>query len=261
MRSTRFGAIVAVALALLAFGSSAALAQTGQGAQTFTLQPNGTATVTFEAFCTNFGQKFPLSVQAPNAVAPDKIRGALAYIQSSNLSADTNKALEAQYAIWQLSGATGSPAGGADAQAVVSAGNTAPANPQGTSVIDAAKSGQVTVSVASWQPIGDKVPIGAATDNFYGRGTLTIQNTSQQALTLYMPLGALLPPANAGEQTMAAYATNTQVSNPQPTAQSQPQQLPNTGAGNSSASWLLFAGGLALIAAGATLHRQMYRRR
>ena len=83
-----------------------------------------------------------------------------------------------------------------------------------------------------------------------------------------MPVGALLPPANAGEQTMAAYATNTQVSNPQPTpqptaqsAQSQPQQLPNTGAGNSSASWLLFAGGLALIAAGATLHRQLYRRR
>ncbi|HNP70539.1 MAG TPA: hypothetical protein PLO33_05925 [Kouleothrix sp.] len=265
-RGTRAIALLGlVLLASLALGAGAALAQTGQPTPTFTLQPNGTATITFEAFCTNFGQKFPQSVQAPNAVAPDRLRGALAYIQGNNISADQNKALEAQYAIWQLSGATGSPAGGADAQAVVAAANTAPANPQGTSLIDAAKAGQVSVTVASWQPIGAKVPIGAASDNFYGRGTLTVVNTTQQALTLYMPVGALLPPATAGEQTMAGYATSSQVNNPQPTpqptAQSQPQQLPNTGAGDTNAGWLLFAGSLALIAAGATLHRQLYRRR
>jgi hypothetical protein len=169
----------------------------------FTLQPGGKATITFEAFCTNFGLKFPQAIQAPNAVGQDKIRGALAYIQSNNLAADPAKALEAQYAIWQLSGATGSPAGGADAKAVVAAAATAPANPSGTSVVDAVKANQVKVTLASWQPIGNKVQLGSAMDNFYGRGTLTVENTSQQALTLAMPVGTLFPPVTAGEQTMA----------------------------------------------------------
>src|SRR5205085_3892332 len=106
-------------------------------AATFTLQPGGKATISFQAFCTNFGQKFPQAIQAPNDVAPDKIRAALAYIQSNNLAADPAKALEAQDAIWQLSGATASPAGGADAKAVVAAAATAPANSTGTSIVDA----------------------------------------------------------------------------------------------------------------------------
>jgi hypothetical protein len=249
------GALMLLALAC-ATGANAALAQTSS--QTFTLEPGGKATVTFEGFCTNFGQKFPTSIQAPNGLADDKVRGALAYIQSNNLAADVNKALDAQYAIWQLQGATGSPAGGDTAKAVVSAASTAPTNPQGTSVVDAAKGGQVRVTLDTWQPIGDKVQIGSATDNFYGRGTVTVENISQQSLTLYMPVGTLFPPATAGEQTMAGYATNVQVTNPQPTpqpttqaaGQSQPQNLPNTADGGASSSWLLIAGALVLVAAG-----------
>lgn len=264
MTISRMGRIIGacgLALALLVFGGSSAFAQSG-GAQSFTLQPNGTATITFEGYCTNFGQKFPTSVQAPNAVAPDKIRGALAYIQSNNISASADKALEAQYAIWQLSGATNSPAGGADAKAVVDASSSAPANPQGTSVLDAAKAGQVTLTVASWQPIGDKVAIGAASDNFYGRGTLTVKNVSNEALTLYLPLGALFPPATAGDQTMAAYSTNTDVSNPQPASQgtgSQPGRLPQTADGAADNSWLFLIGGIALLGTGLVLRRQFVR--
>ena len=264
MTTSRMARIIGacgLALALLVLGGGPAFAQ-GGGAQSFTLQPNGTATITFEGYCTNFGQKFPTSIQTPNAVAPDKIRGALAYIQANNLSASPDKALEAQYAIWQISGATGSPAGGADAKAVVDAAGSAPANPQGTSVLDAAKAGDVTETVASWQPIGDKVAIGAASDNFYGRGTLTIKNTSDKALTLYMPLGALFPPATAGDQTMAAYSTKTDVSNPQPAAQgtgSQPGRLPQTAEGAADTSWLFVAGGIALLGAGLLLRRQFAR--
>ena len=48
--------------------------------------------------------------------------------------------------------------------------------------------------------IGLVRPLGAASDNFYGRGQMTIANTSQQVLTLYVPVGALFPPTTAGEQ-------------------------------------------------------------
>jgi len=234
-------------IGMFSLAGRSAFAQTTPA--TFTLQPGGTATITFEAFCTNFGQKFPQAIQAPNAVASDKIRAALAYIQSNNLAADPAKALEAQYAIWQLSGATGSPAGGTDAKAVVAAAATAPANPSGTSIVDAAKANQVKVTLASWQPIGDKVQLGPAMDNFYGRGTLTVENTSQQAVTLAVPIGTLFPPATAGEQTMAGYATNTQVSNPQ--AAQAPQELPNTSGGSTSLALLLAA--LLLLGASSVL--------
>ena len=86
-------------------------------------------------------------------------------------------------------------------------------------------------------------------DNFYGRGTLTVENTSQQAVTHTRPVGTLFAPATAGEQTMAGYATNVQVSNPQ--AAQAPQQLPNTG--GESASLVLLLRALLLIGVGSLL--------
>lgn len=253
MLKARIALVAALAL-LLSVAAGSAHAQTS-ATSSFTLQPGGSATVTFEAFCTNFGQKFPTSIQAPNGLAPDNVRGGLAYIQSNNLAADANAALEAQYGLWQLTGATNSPAGGDQARAVANAGGTAPTNPTGTSVVDAAKSGQVTVTLDSWQAIGQPVAIGSATDNFYGRGTLTIKNTSQQELTLFMPVGTLFPPTTAGEQTMAGYATNVQVSNPQPAPQQAPQQLPNT-AGRDNMLPLALVAVLALLLAGLQVRRR-----
>jgi hypothetical protein len=209
MRLARFiGALMVAALFIT--GARVAQAQ-GTSAASFTLPAGGTATISFTAFCTNFGQKFPTSIQAPNALAPDNVRAALAYIQAQNLHSDPAQALEAQYAIWQLVGATGSPAGGATTQQVVQNATAAPANPQGTSLLDAVTSNQVTVSLASWAPIGQPVPIGNATDNFFGQGTVTVRNNTQQPLTLFMPVGTLFPPATAGDQTMAGFATNVDV--------------------------------------------------
>jgi LPXTG-motif cell wall-anchored protein len=91
--------------------------------------------------------------------------------------------------------------------------------------------------------------LGASTDNFYGRGVLAIENTSQQAVTLAMSVGILFPPVTTGEQAMAGYATNVQVSNPQ--AAQAPQQLPNTG--GESTLLVLPLGGLLLIGAGSVL--------
>lgn len=146
--------------------------------------------------------------------SPSSLSRRLAYIQSNNLAGDQTKALDAQYAIWQLRGATNSPAGGAQAKAVVDAATTPPANPEGTSIIDAAEANQVRLTVTSWQPIGQKVPLGAASDNFYGQGTLNVENTSNQKLTLFMPIATLFPPAATGSQTMAGYSTNVQVTIP-----------------------------------------------
>jgi LPXTG-motif cell wall-anchored protein len=249
-------------LLLFLAGQSSVAAQ--NQAQTFTLQPGGRATISFEAFCTDFGLDFPLSIQAPDSVGEETLRGALAYIQTNGLGADQARALEAQYGIWQVQGATGSPAGGNDAAAVVNAASTPPTNPQGTSLIDAIAANQVRVSITNWQPAGQQVPIGERTDYFYGRGTIEVENTSQQALNLYMPVGTQFAPTTAGEQTMAGYATNVQVSNPatptpaanQSTTNQTTNQandpaaarLPNTG--GSEGQNLLLISAVALLVAG-----------
>jgi hypothetical protein len=232
-------AIIAALIVLGSVGSARA-----QATETFTLQPGGRATITFEAFCTDFGLAFPASVQVPNALGEPAVRGAMAYIEQQGYAANEQNALEAQYGLWRAVGATNSPQGGQVASDVANAASSAPQDPQGTSLLQAAQAGQVRVTVTSWQPVGQPVAIGAATDNFYGRGTLTVENTSSQALTLYHPVGALYPPATQGEQTMAGYATDIQVENPQPAQSStnQPNQLPNTAEGDSE----LWLPGLAL---------------
>ena len=236
----------AVALALLAcLGIGTASAQ--QAPTTFTLQPGGTAVVSYQAFCTQFGKIFPDGIQGPAGLAPDAARAAMSYAISKGYDKDGQQALQLQYGIWQALGTSNAPKGDATAQDVITNSKTPPANPQGTSVLDAFKANQITMTLNSWAPVGPKVAITAtATDNFYGGGQLTIQNTSQQALTLYMPVGTLFPATNPSHQTMAAYATNVQVNNPQ-------QTLPNTsGEDDSTVRFLLIA--LTLVGLGLAMH-------
>ena len=215
-----------------------------QSPATFTLQPGGRAVIQFEAFCTEFGKIFPTALQLPNAVAPDAARAAMSYGVAKGYTTDPAKALQLQYAVWQALGTANSPKGDATTQDVVTNGTTTPATPQGTSVLDAAKANQITLTLDSWQPIGSKVQITpTATDNFYGQGQLTITNTSQQAVTLYMPVGTLFPASDTSHQTMAGYATKVQVTNPAP------QQLPKTG--GEELSFLLPALALGLLTLGA----------
>jgi hypothetical protein len=224
------------AVALLALlGIQGAFAQTGggaQGAQSFTLQPGGTATITFEAFCAQFGEDFPASVQAPASTAPNNVRAALNYARTQGLIGSDQQALQVQYALWQLLGAVDSPRGEQAAQDIVAqAGTTPPASPAGAqSVIEAAQAGQVRLAVTQWQAIGQPVQITqTATDNFYGRGTLTVENTGQQPLTLYVPIGAVFPAVNQAEQDMVGYATNVETSDP-PVGQAQATAAPTQAA-------------------------------
>lgn len=214
MRLIRWAVIALLPALMLVIGAGRVGAQQGTpdaGVEAFTLAPGGTATITFTAFCTEFGVDFPQNIEAPSGLAEDNIRSALAYIQSEGLDDEAN-AEEAQYAIWQLSGATGSPTGGQVAADIVAAAETALEEPaEGTSLLDAVEAGQVEVTLDSWQPSGEQIQIGDITDNFYGEGSLTVTNTSDEELTLYHPVGALFAPATAGEQTMAGYATEIEV--------------------------------------------------
>lgn len=217
-----------MALALVPlFGVSVASAQ--QAPTTFTLQPGGRAVVNFEAFCIEFGKVFPNGIQGPSGLAPDPARAALSYGIGRGLNANEQQALQLQYGIWQALGAQDAPQGDAAAQDVFTNGKALPANPQGTSVLDAFNANQLKVTLNSWAPVGNKIPItSTSTDNFYGRGQLTIENTSQQALTLYMPVGTRFQPINPAEQSVAAYATNVQVNNPQTSSTGAQNTLPNT---------------------------------
>jgi LPXTG-motif cell wall-anchored protein len=212
----------------------------------FTLRPGGVATIAFEAYCTEFGKFFPQAIKEPNGVAPDKIRAALGYIQQQGLTSDTDKALEANDAIWQLAGAARAPAGGTTTQDVLKNATTPPANPQGTSILDAAGASQVKLTLASWQP-GPKVQILSATDSFYGRGTLTVENVSQQDLTLFMPVGTLFPGSEARLQVMGGYPTDVKTQNP---------QLPNTGAAEDLPGALIALVALVLMLVGYLLSRR-----
>lgn len=239
--------------AVAALFAWAALLGTASAApqDSFTLQPGGRAVISFEAFCTEFGQIFPDKINGPSGVAADKARAALSYGVAQGLAADGAKALQFQYAIWQSLGTTTSPKGDATAQDVLTKGTAAPATPQGTSVLDAAKAGQVTVTLDSWQAIGPKVAITAtATDHFYGSGQLTVVNTSAKALTLYMPVGTTFEPTDPSHQTMTGYATKVDVTNP---------SLPKT-SGADGNPLLLLAAAL-LLAAGLTVNRVAASRR
>lgn len=143
--------------------------------QPFTLQPGGKATITFEAFCVNFGKLFPTAINGPDGtVAPDKVRAALEYARGRVSPQNSQQALQVEYAIWQLINTRIAPkviAFGPGCHCRCNAATVS--NPTGASILDAAKASQVILTLNSWQPIGDKQQIQAtASDHFYGRGQL-----------------------------------------------------------------------------------------
>jgi hypothetical protein len=211
MRTTWPLLLIATLVAALA-GLTPASAQPSQ---TFTLKPTGSATITFIAFCTEFGDKYPDQLQLPSELAKPEVRSALQYIADNGLARDTTRALQGQYAIWNLLGQS-APTGGAIAQQVVTYGRATPvSDPQGTSLLDAAKAGQVRLTLQSWNPASAEVQItNTARDYFFGRGRLLVENVSDQPLTLYMPVGTLFHPTVQSHQTMAAYLAEVAVIDP-----------------------------------------------
>lgn len=202
----------AVLAALLWVGVAGAQDQGGQG-ETFTVQPGASATVSFEGFCYQFGEAFPSAVSAPSGLADENIRAALTLARAQGFTGSDQDALQVQYAIWQLQGEQDAPAGGDLARDVVNRSRTAqaPAPAGATSLIDAAAAGQVRVEVAEFAPVGGPVEIApGVSDNFYGRGSLVVTNLSDQELTLYMPIGTIIPSQDPEEQDLVAYSTGVE---------------------------------------------------
>lgn len=246
MRTTRILTLLFAALAALASVTPVA----AQPGRTFTLQPGGKATVSFIAFCTEFGDKYPDQLLLPTDVARPEVRAALQYIADNGLANDPARALQGQYAIWTVLGQP-APAGDATAQQVVAfaRANTV-TDPQGTSLLNAAKAGQVRLTLQGWEPASPVTQITtSARDHFYGRGRLLVENVSGQALTLYMPVGTQFPPTVQPHQVMAAYLSDVTVSNPVTT-------LPQTSGGGAP---LGLAAGLLAAAAFAGLARRWRR--
>lgn len=246
-QSIRLATVAAllIALALLSIPTPA----TAQNAETtFRLGPGGSATITFVAYCTEFGKFFPQQIQAPSGdVAPDSIRAALAYINGLGIADDNAKALEANFAIWQIAGAQRATGGGTLTQDIKDNAKTAPAAPAGAlSVLDAQRDGKATITLDSWAPIGPKAQILSASDNFYGRGTVTVTNTSTEVLTLYMPTGTLFPGSEARFQVMGAYAEDVSVVD---------AQLPSTGTGDEQPLAAVAMLAVAMLAGGFALAR------
>lgn len=227
VRMFRIAAVAAVA-ALSWAGVAAAQGATGQQAQgeTFTIQPGASATVRFEGFCYQFGESFPSSVSAPSGLADENIRAALTLARAQGYTGSDQDALQVQFAIWQLQGETDAPQGGDLARDVVNRSRTAqaPAPAGATSLIDAAAAGQVRIEVTEFAAVGAPAEIApGVSDNFYGRGSLSVTNLTDQELTLYMPVGTIIPSQNLDEQDLVAYSTSVEGASAQaaqqPTAQ------------------------------------------
>lgn len=225
-------ALVVLALALVSGWSGAAQAapQAIRGQDTFRLEAGGKATIIFESFCIDYGLKFPTAVGLPpTQVAQANVAGALNYALSKDYTTSAPK--EVQFALWQARGAQGSPAVGAQGTEIGQNTTTLATPPAGaTSLLDALRDNRVKATAGSWNGIGEQVSIGSLTTYFQGRGQLQIENSSGQALTLYMPIGTVFPAPAAEFQNMVGYATDIQVTNP---------TLPTTGFADTS--WGLLA--------------------
>lgn len=246
-------------MALAALWSGSARAQNVSANQAFTLAPGGQVTIDFESFCIDYGKKFPDQVGLPpSGVADPAVVGVLNNALAKGYTSSNPK--EVQFAIWKARGATDAPQPGNVGNEIAQNLNQ-PAAPQGaTSVIDAIKNNQVKATAGSWQGIGEKLTINNFADNFQGRGQITLENTSGQSLTLYMPIGTVFPAPSAEFQSMAGYATNVAVNNPQSTQQ---QTMPETGISDLNATQLLLMGliGLNIAAIGVLLQGRVRTQR
>ncbi len=167
----------------------------------FTLQPGGSATISFESFCLDYGLQFPSSVGLPQASTVDpSVVSALNYAISRGYTASQTE--EAQLAIWTARGAPGVPSLEAAGQDITANLGAAPVVPAGaTSIVDAIANNQVAATLLSFGSTGKRLSF--IDDSFQGQGELKIDNTSGSALTLYMPIGTYFPAHDGGSSEHA----------------------------------------------------------
>lgn len=146
---------------------------------------------------------------APQPFPPDKVRIALYY--GINWGYTESDPQQAVLAVWYMQDSIWRGSNHRDAESIVSAAANAPGmpswNPSGRSVLQLASAGQVSLSQITFTPSEGSQAIGS--------GMLTIANTSETALSVHLPYGAVF---GTGSDATLVWAVGIDASEASPTA-------------------------------------------
>jgi hypothetical protein len=201
--SRRIARPLAIALALVLLLSAlplAALAQDGGtaiGPYIVTLQPGETTELEVHGFCLNYGLPFPGDVLLPTELASDPLRNAAIY-SLANGYIDSN-AFDVEKAIWYLS--DGTRLDGQDytlADEIVAYANS---GVQPADVVDGVPHMVELVTAGSLEAsVSSFVNVAPEQGSFFGSGTLTITNVSQQPQQFVVSYGTVTVDEIDGDQ-------------------------------------------------------------
>ena len=209
-----------------------------------TVPAGGEATFDVNAFCLEYGEPFPDSVDSPSAMATDDVRQILLSAVKQGIA--QSDPLQTNLAVWrQIEGTWGYDDDAVDrsvAESLLESGaamSTDPLASDGTALDAAIADGSVTVTINDWANAnGEKVFESDAP--YYGSGSVVVTNTTDQELTLYYPVGMVLPAQNEAQQDMLSYSAQTR--------DPAPEGLPKTGAGDVLPLLLMLAGVVLVVA-------------
>lgn len=222
-----------------------------------TIPANGETTISFQAYCLDFGEPFPTAFGTPSSRAADDV---LRVVKTALLDGTADEdPLALQLSIWSLR--EGETLKGlypnldseieSAAQALLdkseSATVAALSTDRGTALDAALKAGTVSVTSSDFKFVDS--PVAHPEDRpYHGEGTMTIKNLTSAEVTIYYPVGMVLTAQNPREQDVVTYATELET---QPIQQ--PTTLAATGASASTLPFTLMALGLGLALLGAAL--------
>lgn len=203
LRSPALRRSVALALVVILLLSAlplAALAQDGGtaiGPYIVTLQPGETTEIGVHGFCLNYGLPFPGDVLLPTELASDPLRNAAIY-SLANGYIDSN-AFDVEKAIWYLS--DGTRLDNQDytlADEIIAYANS---GVQPADVVDGVPHMVELVTAGSLEASVTKfVNVAPEQGSFFGSGTLTITNVSQQPQTFVVSYGTVTVDESDGDQ-------------------------------------------------------------
>jgi LPXTG-motif cell wall-anchored protein len=162
-----------------------------------TVPANGTTTLTARGFCMAFGKPFPTGTMGVNGLASTKVQNALNYSIGKGYAA--GNAEQVQLAIWYLQDNTWHNQNNTVAQEIV--------NSSGTGTMPTANALALTDALAQKSVNISASFVAQTADAFYGDGKVTITNTTNADLNVYMPIGVVftVPNGNGQFQDLAAY--------------------------------------------------------
>jgi hypothetical protein len=177
---------------------------------TFTIPAGETITLDVSAFCLEFGEPFPARVSLTADKASINVRRVMK--AAALTGAIQDEVLQTQLAIWRAVEGDWSvdedEAEFALASALFTASskqNTAPLDAQGLPLNAALRSGAVEVEVVEWEALNAE-QLEDGDEPYYGLATLSLKNTSDEDLDLYVPLGLVLASDDEDAQDMGIAA-------------------------------------------------------